>query len=83
MNVTIQQPDGTETTFECADDQYILDAAGKLVLIWTIPAAQVPVLPVQVKFWVALLTSPTNPFWMTIKLMQDLCLPVLHILPLM
>ena len=27
MNVTIQQPDGTETTFECADDQYILDAA--------------------------------------------------------
>ena len=27
MNVTIQQSDGTETTFECADDQYILDAA--------------------------------------------------------
>ena len=27
MNVTIRQPDGTETTFECADDQYILDAA--------------------------------------------------------
>ena len=27
MNVTIQQPDGTETSFDCADDQYILDAA--------------------------------------------------------
>ena len=27
MNVTIRQPDGTETTFECADDHYILDAA--------------------------------------------------------
>tara|TARA_B100000035_G_scaffold255772_1_gene225510 strand:- start:1643 stop:1930 length:288 start_codon:yes stop_codon:yes gene_type:complete len=27
MNVTIRQSDGTETTFDCADDQYILDAA--------------------------------------------------------
>ena len=27
MNITIQQPDGTETSFDCADDQYILDAA--------------------------------------------------------
>ena len=27
MNVTIRQPDGTETSFDCADDQYILDAA--------------------------------------------------------
>ena len=26
-NVTIQSPDGTETTFECAEDQYILEAA--------------------------------------------------------
>jgi ferredoxin len=26
-NVTIQSPDGTESTFECADDQYILEAA--------------------------------------------------------
>ena len=26
-NITIQTPDGTETTFECADDQYILEAA--------------------------------------------------------
>ena len=27
MNVTIKQPDGTEVSFDCADDQYILDAA--------------------------------------------------------
>ena len=27
FNVTIQTPDGTETTFECAEDQYILEAA--------------------------------------------------------
>ena len=26
-NVTIQSPDGVESTFECADDQYILEAA--------------------------------------------------------
>ena len=26
-NVTIQSPDGTENTFECAEDQYILEAA--------------------------------------------------------
>ena len=27
FNVTLQSPDGTETSFECPDDQYILDAA--------------------------------------------------------
>jgi len=26
-NVTFQTPDGAETTIECADDQYILEAA--------------------------------------------------------
>tara|TARA_A100001391_G_scaffold196634_1_gene175545 strand:+ start:166 stop:456 length:291 start_codon:yes stop_codon:yes gene_type:complete len=26
-NITIQSPDGVETSFECADDQYILEAA--------------------------------------------------------
>ena len=26
-NVTFQSPDGTETTVQCADDQYILEAA--------------------------------------------------------
>jgi ferredoxin len=26
-NITIQSPDDVETTFECADDQYILEAA--------------------------------------------------------
>jgi ferredoxin len=27
FNITLQAPDGTETTFQCEDDQYILDAA--------------------------------------------------------
>ena len=27
FNVTLQSPDGTETTIECQDDQYILEAA--------------------------------------------------------
>jgi ferredoxin len=27
FNITTKTPDGTENTFECADDQYILDAA--------------------------------------------------------
>ena len=27
FNVTLQSPDGTENTFECAEDQYILEAA--------------------------------------------------------
>ena len=27
FNITLQSPDGTETTFECQDDQYILEAA--------------------------------------------------------
>lgn len=27
FNITVQQPDGTEATFACEDDQYILDAA--------------------------------------------------------
>ena len=27
FNITTKAPDGTESTFECADDQYILDAA--------------------------------------------------------
>jgi ferredoxin len=26
-NITIQSPEGSESTFECADDQYILEAA--------------------------------------------------------
>jgi len=26
-NITLQSPDGTENTFECPDDMYILDAA--------------------------------------------------------
>lgn len=27
FNITLQRPDGTENTFECPDDQYILEAA--------------------------------------------------------
>ena len=27
FNITLQSPDGTETTIECPDDQYILEAA--------------------------------------------------------
>ena len=27
FNFTLQSPDGTETTIQCADDQYILEAA--------------------------------------------------------
>ena len=27
MKITIKTPEGTETSFECAEDQYILDAA--------------------------------------------------------
>ena len=27
FNITLQSPDGTETTFQCQDDQYILEAA--------------------------------------------------------
>jgi ferredoxin len=27
FNITLQLPDGTENTFECAGDQYILEAA--------------------------------------------------------
>ena len=27
FNVTLQSPDGTEQSFECPDDQYILEAA--------------------------------------------------------
>lgn len=27
FNITLQAPDGTESSFQCEDDQYILDAA--------------------------------------------------------
>jgi ferredoxin len=27
FNITLQSPDGTENTIQCADDQYILEAA--------------------------------------------------------
>jgi len=27
FNITLQTPDGTETTLQCAEDQYILEAA--------------------------------------------------------
>lgn len=27
FNITLQSPDGTEQSFECAEDQYILEAA--------------------------------------------------------
>jgi ferredoxin len=27
FNITLQSPDGTETTIQCAEDQYILEAA--------------------------------------------------------
>ncbi len=27
FNITLQSPDGTEQSFQCPDDQYILDAA--------------------------------------------------------
>ena len=30
--ITLQSPDGTETTFDCADDTYILEAAEEEVL---------------------------------------------------
>mgnify|MGYP006269991811 CR=1 FL=1 len=30
FNITLQSPDGGQHTFECSDDQYILDAAENL-----------------------------------------------------
>lgn len=30
FNITLQRPDGTENTFECPDDQYILEAADEV-----------------------------------------------------
>lgn len=36
-NITLQKPDGNQYTFECPDDQYILDAAENADLDFDLP----------------------------------------------
>ncbi len=71
--ITTKAPDGTTTTFECADDQYILDAAEEAGVDITTLVVLVLVHLVLVNLRVALSIKAINRSWMMTKSKQVSC----------